>query len=170
MPPTYNFEKIKFSNDPGTFERAVDLYESKKIKEFKEEFGNYSAVVHGGQQYKVFVSGKSYENGSCECYMGQKNYVCKHMVAVAIHACLNGKTIPKEAKEPISGPECSERLGELSKEELVEIKKLITDALKYIKSYIGPSKHWFAYQGSLSEGCARLSVIVSKLPISKQTT
>jgi len=169
MPPKYNFEKIKFATDPATFERAVDLYESNKISEFKEDFGNYSAVVNGGKQYKVFVLGKCYEDGSCECYMGQNNYLCKHMVAVAIHACLDGKKIKKEDKEIISGPECSERLGELSEGELVEIKKLITDALKYIKPYNGPSKTWFAYQGSLSEGCARLSVIVTKLPISKQT-
>ena len=122
MPPKYNFEKIKFSTDPATFEKAIDLYEGKKISGFKEEFGNYSATVLGGKPYKVFVFGRSYEEGSCECYMGQNNYLCKHMVAVAIRACLNGKKIKKEDKEIISGPECSERLGELSKEEMVEIK------------------------------------------------
>lgn len=45
--------------------------------------------------------------------------------------------------------------------------------LKYdldkIKFAIGqPSRTWFAYQNSLDEGCARLSKLVSDLPVSKQ--
>lgn len=104
MPPQYNFEKIKFATDPGTFEKAVKLYEGKKISDFKEEFGDYSAVVMGSSPYKVFVHGRHYDRGSCECYLGQKDYLCKHMVAVAIYACLNGKKISKEEKELVEGP------------------------------------------------------------------
>lgn len=47
MPPKYNFEKIKFATDPGTFEKAVKLYEDGKVVGFKEDFGDYSAVVLG---------------------------------------------------------------------------------------------------------------------------
>ncbi|MEK7574024.1 MAG: hypothetical protein AAB514_00645 [Patescibacteria group bacterium] len=64
---------------------------------------------------------------------------------------------------------CSGRLGEFSKEELSAIKKEITDAMKYIKPYNGPSRIWFSYQNSLSEGCHRLSKIISELPVSEQT-
>lgn len=46
---------------------------------------------------------------------------------------------------------------------------MITSAMRYIKSYNGPSKTWFAYQDSLIEGVNRLSSIVSKLPVSEQT-
>ena len=49
------------------------------------------------------------------------------------------------------------------------LKKLITSATKYIKPYNGSSRIWFSYQSSLSEGCNRLSKIVSELPISEQT-
>ena len=41
--------------------------------------------------------------------------------------------------------------------------------MKYIKPYTGPSRTWFAYQDSLMEGCNRLSALVSKLPVSRQT-
>ena len=41
--------------------------------------------------------------------------------------------------------------------------------MRYIKGYTGPSRIWFAYQGSLDEGCARLSKIVFELPVSFQT-
>ena len=35
---------------------------------------------------------------------------------------------------------------------------------------MAPSRIWFAYQGSLRQGCNRLSVIISELPVSEQTT
>jgi len=41
--------------------------------------------------------------------------------------------------------------------------------MRYIKSYTGPSKIWFTYQDSLTEGCNRLAAIVSKLPANRQT-
>ncbi len=40
--------------------------------------------------------------------------------------------------------------------------------MRYIKAYTGPSRIWFAYQNSLDEGCARLSKLVSELPVSEQ--
>ncbi len=91
------------------------------------------------------------------------------MVAVAIYACLDGKKISKEEKDLVVGPLVSGRVGELGKEELIKTKKSITDALKYVKPYNGPSRTWFVYQDSLSEGCARLSALVSKLSVSEQT-
>ena len=91
------------------------------------------------------------------------------MVATAIMAVMRGEKLADKDKKTIDAPVCSGRLGELSTEEISDVKKSISKALKYIKSYIGPSKTWFAYQDSLSEGCNRLSVIVSELPVGKQT-
>lgn len=70
----------------------------------------------------------------------------------------------------VASPQCSGKIGELSKEELAETKKAITSAMRCIKAYTGSSRIWFAYQGSLSEGVNRLSKIVSELPVSAQTT
>lgn len=170
MPPSYTLEKIKFATDPQTFERAVDLYESGKITKFKEGVRNYSAVVLGGKPYRVFVEARRFDYGTCECYLGQNDELCKHFVALAIHAVMRGKKLKVEDKEEITGPECSENLGELTKEDLSSVKNLITEAIRYIKSYSGSSSTWFAYQNSLDEGCNRLSKIVSDLPVSKQTT
>lgn len=69
----------------------------------------------------------------------------------------------------IEEPMCSGKKGELSSDELKVLRASITSALRYIKSYNGPSRIWFAYQDSLSEGCRRLSPIVTNLPVSKQT-
>src|SRR3989344_4993759 len=91
------------------------------------------------------------------------------MVAVAIYAVMGGKPLNEEDKRLTSQAVCSGRLGELSKEELAATKKAITGAMKYIKPYNGPSRIWFSYQNSLSEGCNRLYKIVSELPASEQT-
>lgn len=41
--------------------------------------------------------------------------------------------------------------------------------MRYIKPYTGPSRTWFLYQNSLSEGCDRLGGIVSELPVDVRT-
>lgn len=169
MLPDYDLEKIKFATDRPTFEKAVDLYEEGKVTQFKEGIRAYSAIALGTKPYRVSVEARRYDYGHCECYLGQQDTLCKHMVALAIYAVMRGKPLADEDKKLRGSPMCSDRLGELSKEELVPAKKAITSAMRYIKGYAGPSRTWFAYQNSLSEGCNRLSAIVSELPVSEQT-
>ena len=169
MFPRYDLEKIKFATDGPTFERAVGLYEAGKVTQFKAVMNGFSAVVLGTKPYHIFVSARHFDRGSCECYLGQRDILCKHMVAVAIYAVLKGEPLTEKEKQSIDSPSCSGKLGVLTKEELDEIKKSITAALRYIKPYYGPSRIWFRYQDSLSEGCRRLSAIVSNLPVSEQT-
>ncbi|MBI3684889.1 hypothetical protein HY250_00565 [Candidatus Azambacteria bacterium] len=169
MTPKYDLDKIKFATDGPTFEKAVDLYEKGRVAKFEEGIGAYSAVVMGTKLYRVSVEARRYDYGHCECYLGQNDTLCKHMVAVAIYAVMGGKKLNDEDKRLVSQAACSGRLGELSKSELAATKKEITGAMKYIKPYNGPSRIWFSYQSSLSEGCNRLSKIVSELPVSEQT-
>jgi len=169
MQPKYDLDKIKFATDGPTFERAVDLYEKGRVMQFKEELNGFFATVLGTKPYKVYVDNRHYDQGECECYLGQNDTLCKHMVAVAIRAVTGGKPLTDEDKRLVSQVACSGKLGELSKEELSTTKKSITGAMRYIKPYNGPSRIWFAYQSSLSEGCSRLSKIVSELPVSEQT-
>jgi hypothetical protein len=169
MQPKYNFDKIKFATDGPTFEKAVNLYEKGKVTQFKEGIGAYSAVVLGTKPYRVSVESRRYDYGHCECYLGQNDTLCKHMVALAIYAVMHGKKLSVKDKRLVSQAACSGRLGELSKSELAATKETITASMRYIKSYVGPSRTWFMYQSSLSEGCNRLSKIVSDLPVSQQT-
>lgn len=169
MPPKYNLDKIKFATDEPTFEKAVDLYENGKVTKFEEGIKAYSATVLGSKSYRVSVEARRYDYGHCECYLGQDDTLCKHMVAVAIFAVRGGKPLTNKDKQSISSPVCSGRLGGLDKKELATIKKTITAAMRYIKSYDGPSRTWFAYQNSLSEGCNRLAAIISHVPVSLQT-
>jgi hypothetical protein len=166
---SYDLDKIKYATDGPTFEKAVGLYEFDKITQFKEGIGNYSAIVLGTKPYRVSVNVRHYDLGFCECYLGQNDTLCKHMVAVAIYAVMRGKSLTDEDKKLISGPTCNGRLGTLSKGGLADTKKAISGAMRYIKPYHGPSRIWFAYQNSLSEGCNRLSKIISDLPVDRQT-
>lgn len=169
MQPNFDLDKIKFATDKPTFDRAVGLYENEKVTQFKEGIGSYSAVVLGTKSYRVSVEARRYGLATCECYLGQRDTLCKHVAAVAIYAVMGGRRLSHEDKELVSSPQCSGESGELSKEELAKTKKAITLAMRYIKPYNGPSRIWFAYQNSLDEGCARLSKLVSDLPVSEQT-
>lgn len=169
MKPVFDLDKIKYATDQPTFEKAVALYEAGKVTQFREGIGSYSAVVIGTEPYPVSIEARCFGLANCECYLGQRDTLCKHIVAVSIYAVLDGKKLSNEDKELVSSPVCSGSLGELSKTELAETKKAITSAMRYIKAYNGPSRTWFAYQNSLDEGCARLSKLVSDLPVSEQT-
>jgi len=163
--PEYDLDKIKFSTDEPTFTKAVNLHDSGKVTKFKEDFGGYSAIVLGTHPYKVYVSGHKYDVGSCDCYLGQNETLCKHMIALAIYALKRGKELSYEERKFTASPVCSGKIGILTEKELSEIKTEITSAMKCIKSYEGPSRIWFAYQASLTEGTRRLAEIVSKIPI-----
>lgn len=168
--PKFDISKIKFATDKSTYEKAIGLYEAGKVTKFEEGISSFTAVVLGTKPYHVFVEARRCDYGNCECYLGQNDTLCKHMVAVAIYAVLNGQPIKKEDKQASYSPKCSGKMGELSKEQLENVSHSLSLAIKYIKPYNGPSKTWFAYQDSLSEGCNRLSAIVSKLPVSVETT
>jgi len=124
--------------------------------------------VLGTKPYRVSVSGRNYKHGHCTCYVGEKGTLCKHMVALALYAVMSGKPLGDKDKQLSQGIECSGRRGVLNKEELEALKKSITESMRYIKPYHGPSRTWFANQDSLREGCNRLSVIVSDLPVNEQ--
>ncbi len=165
---SYDLNKIKFATDEATFQRAVGLYENGKVTEVEEWGGNYSAVVLGTEPYRVSVSARNYKQGHCTCYLGQKDTLCKHMVALALYAVMDGKPLNDKDKRSCQNVECSRRREALGKEELETVKKAITESMRYIKPYHGPSRTWFANQDSLREGCNRLSAIVSDLPVNKQ--
>ena len=167
MSSKYNLDKIKFSVDQATFDRAINLYEGEKIKNFKEESRDYTAFVSGTKSYRVKVDKSDFCLADCECYLGQRDILCKHIIAVALYSIFKGKSIDKKDKEIKNVPECSEKIKEINKVELSIIKKDIANAVRYIKSYNGPSSTWFRYQDSLSEGCLRLSKIISELPVNK---
>lgn len=167
--PTYDISKIRYSTDPPTFQRAVELYGQGKVANIEQLHDGYQATVRGTHNYTVAVSAKHHDRGDCDCYVGRKEILCKHMVAVAIMAVQNGQPLSESDTKPVDYPTPSGQLGELSEQRLVQTKASISEAMRCIKAYQGPSRTWFTYQRSLQEGCNRLSDIISGLPASEQT-
>jgi hypothetical protein len=167
MLPNYDLNKIKFATDGPTFQRAVGLYEGGKITKV-EEFGRgYAAIVLGTESYHVSVSARNYKHGNCTCYFGQKDTLCKHMVALALYVVRGGQLLSAEDKKQSHHVECGSRREALSGEEIKSVKKSISLGMRYIKPYTGPSRTWFSNQDSLMEGCSILSAIVSDLPVNR---
>ena len=146
MAPTYDLNKIKFATDAATFQRGVGLYESGKVTEVEEAFGDFTAIVQGTKPYRVSVSGRRYKDAHCTCYLGERGTLCKHVVALALHAVMDGKPLKDEEKQQVAEIKCSNKRGPLNKDELAAINKSITESMKYIKPYHGPSRTWFANQ------------------------
>ncbi len=169
MHVNYDLKKIKFATDEATFARAVGLYESGKVMGVETLGGYYSAVVQGTSPYQVSVSARNFKQGHYTCYLGEEDTLCKHKIALALHAVMDGKQLNDKDKQIGHKAECSKRHEALSEEELMLVKISITDAMKRVKSYRGPSRTWFANQDSLREGCNMLSAIVSDLPVNKQS-
>jgi hypothetical protein len=167
--PAYDMDKIRYATDPPTFQRAVELYRQFKVTDVRTLADGFRATVLGTQAYRVVASSKHFDRGNCECYLGRKDVLCKHLVAVAIAAVKNGQPLEESEIRPVNAPNANSQMGELSEKDLAQTKQAITSAIRYIKAYSGPSRTWFAYQGSLQEGCNRLSDIVSNLPVSAQT-
>ena len=101
MQPVYDLDKIKFGTGEPTYSRAVGLYENGKITKFEKDFRGYSAIVLGTHPYRVYVSSRHYDRGSCDCYLGQRDELCKHMVAVSIFVVMGGKKLSDKDKEMI---------------------------------------------------------------------
>lgn len=167
--PKFDLEKIKYGTDKATFERGVKLYEDNKVKQFQDLSSSYIAVVRGTEPYRVSIEARNFKLGTCTCYLGQNDILCKHIVALALYALFRGESLNKDDTKTVDTPVSSAKTGNLSKEEMASVKRSVTAAMRYIKPYHGPSRTWFAYQDSLSEGCMRLSAIVSELPVSKQS-
>lgn len=169
MHVNYDLNKIKFATDEATFTRAVGLYESGKVTQVDTLGGYYSAVVQGTSPYHVSVSIRNFKQGHCTCYLGEQDTLCKHMVALALHVVMDGKPLNDKDRQIDNKVECSKQCKPMNDEELMLAKMSITDAMKHIKPYRGPSRTWFANQDSLREGCNMLSAIVSDLPVNKQS-
>jgi len=169
MEAKYSLDKIKFGIDKATWEKAVDLYESGKVKNFSDTEFTYMADVLGTNSYKVIVSKNKYTDGDCTCYLGQNNTLCKHMIAVAIYGLKKGLALTEEERSQHNEIKFSGKVEKITQDQLNLYKAEISGALRYIKAYIGPSKTWFAYQDSLTEGCNRLSAVFSRLPANPET-
>jgi len=168
--PTFTLFDIQMGVGDKEFKKGKKLFDGDKVNYLKSDFRGFNAIVSGTHDYVVFVSANDFDRGNCNCYVGQKDILCKHMIALAIASVF--KYRPKDTdiiQIPLEQAVCSGEVRDITKEELVSIKKEISSALKCIKNYGGSSKTWFAYQDSLLKGKRLLIYALSNLPVCEKS-
>jgi hypothetical protein len=154
MSPSFTIQDIKYSVDEPMFLRAQKLFETSKVQNIEESPHGYTATVQGTSPYHVSLSRKHIDRGYCDCYMGQNDQLCKHILALGL-AVLN-----------LSGQ--MDKAEESSPDNLDEAKQFVAQGMRKIKSYNGPSKIWFSYQRELDVGSGIIEEAVKNLPPSKE--
>lgn len=168
--PKYTLQDIQLSVDDTEFSKGLQLFRSDKVGVIQEIFFGFESTVSGTEKYMVVIDSSHFDKGECNCYLGQKNYLCKHMIALAIAVVHKYKTQDIAVIDhPLNQAVCSGKISEISKEELLDIEKQIKVGLIYIKSWSGPSKRWFEYQDNLSKGSRIILLALSKLPICEKS-
>lgn len=170
MRPLFTLFDIQMSVGDDEFKKGKKLFDIGKVNYLKSDYGGFNAIVSGTHDYVVFVSASNFDRGNCNCYVGQKDILCKHMIALAIASVF--KYRPEDANVieiPLEQAVCNSEVRDMTKEELVSIKKEISSALKFIKNYSGSSKTWFAYQNSLLKGKRLLLYALSDLPVCEKS-
>src|SRR3989344_2959259 len=167
--PKFTLFDIQMGVDDEEFKKSKELFDSGKIKYIKSDTRGFSAIVSGTQDYIVSISANDFDRGYCDCYLGQKNILCKHMIGLAIASVFKYRSedVTEVITNPLEQAVCSGEVRDITKEETSIIKKEIRSALMHIKSYDGPSKTWFAYQDSLLKGKRLMLYSLSNLPICK---
>ena len=168
--PQFTVSDIQIGVGDHEFQKALALYKKGAVKNIEEDFSGFSAVVSGTHEYEVSMSVTSYDRGYCDCYIGQKDELCKHMLALAI--ALVYKYRPEDTKQieqPLDQAVCLGEIRNITPDELVAVKKGIREGMHYIKSYSGGSARWFQYQDSLVKGSRLILLALSNIPVCKDS-
>lgn len=166
LTPQYTISDIRLSIGDKEYHKWLDLYESKQVSDIREDIDGWIATVQGTQLYRVSVGARYWDHGSCSCYIGQRNEVCKHLIALAIAVTkAHGKWEDTYEGMELDTAYCSGEIREIIEDERIQIKSGIREAMKLIRSYNGPSSTWFAYQNHLQQWSRMLLLALSDLPI-----
>lgn len=170
LQPSYTLKDIQLSVDGKEFDKGLKLFKDGKVGAIKETYSGFEAIVSGTEKYTVEVESNNFEHGDCDCYLGQNNYLCKHMLALAIATV--HKYSPQDVAvidHPLNQAVCSEKVKEVTTQELSEVEDEIKIGLSHIKSWSGPSKKWFEYQDNISKGSRIILLALSKLPVCEKS-
>ena len=154
--PKFSYSDVKFAEDESIFSRAKNLYRSGRVKDLIVLADGYQAVVMGTSPYRVRLSSKRIDYADCDCYMGQNDQLCKHVLALAL-------AVLAECGGVTFDGEPTARFAVHS----VDARDHIAAGLRYIRSYDGPSRIWFEYQRKLDIAAGMITEGVEALETTK---
>src|SRR3989339_550498 len=168
--PQFTIADIQLGVGNHEFNKGLELYKRGAVKNIKNDFFDYTATVSGTKDYLVAVNSSSYDRGDCNCYLGQKDQLCKHMIALAVAVVYKHRPNDTEIiKQPLDQAVCSGEIRDITKEEIKDIKVEISRGISLIKSYDGPSSKWFQYQDGLTKGSRLILMALSRLPVCEKS-
>ncbi len=141
----FTYRDVQYAVDDAMFERARKLFTSGKVTNLSQSVTGFSAEVVGTHSYRVHVAKRGINYGMCDCYMGQNDTLCKHMVAVGIAALYMSKLADEQGRSVEKPPES-----------LADRKQLMAAGMRKITGYNGPSSTWVAYQSRLDAGASMI--------------
>jgi len=168
--PQFTVSDIQIGVDESVFKKSMALFEKGAVKNIEGDYFGFKAIVSGTNEYEVYVSAKSYDRGGCDCYVGQREELCKHMLALAIALVYEYR--PNETniiQQPLDQAVCLGEVRDITDDELKIAKQEIAEGMKYIKSYGGGSAQWFRYQDSLIKGSRLILLALSNIPICEKS-
>lgn len=168
--PQFTVADIQLGVGQYEFDKGLALYKKGAVNEIKKDFLGFKAIVSGTHEYHVNVDSSSYDRGNCDCYIGQKEELCKHMIALAVALVYKYRPNDTEAiMHPLDQAVCSGDIRDITKEESDNVKTDISKGMAYIKSYNGPSSKWFKYQDDLTKGARLILLALSKIPVCEES-
>lgn len=159
MKPLFTYSDIKYASDEAMFKRAKELFAKQNVQFYETMADGYRAVVQGSQPYRVRLSRKRVDYADCDCYMGQNDTLCKHMLALALKALYESGLIDQSG-DPVASSVVLP----------ADAKLHISAAIKKIRSYDGPSRIWFEYQRKLDIAAGMISEALPLLDTSMANT
>lgn len=146
MEPKFGLDDIKYSESLEVYQRAIGLFRNGKVEQFQYYPRGYSAIVKGSQSYKVSASNSRIDLADCDCYLGQNEQLCKHVLALGLYVLHRAGQIDADCR-PIGTNALSP----------TDAKSHISAGLRKIRAYNGPSRVWFSYQRDLSVGAGMIT-------------
>ena len=141
----FTYSDVRHAVDDATFNRAVGLFSGGKVGKVNDNRRGFGAEVSGTEVYSVEIDAKKVNFGFCDCYMGENDQLCKHMIALALAVLYDNNLVDKDGL-PVGGSVILP----------ADAKKYIAKGMAKITSYNGPSSTWFTYQNKLDVGAGMI--------------
>ena len=154
--PRFTYSDVKFAEDGAIFARAKQLFREGCVQDVTEIRDGYCAIVRGGHSYRVRLNQKRIDYAGCDCYMGQNDQLCKHVLALALAVLSEFGGVTPDG-EPTA----------TFVVDAADARDHIAAGMHYIRAYTGPSRIWFEYQRKLDIAAGMISEGVDALETSK---
>ena len=152
-------EKIKFRKidiehavSKPTLKKAEKLFNDDCVLDVEYKRTEICASIMSTKEYTTCISYKDFFNSYCNCYAGQEDKMCKHVLALALYVLDDNELLDDEVQQAKS---------------LEEAKVLVKKGVAKIRSYNGPSKTWFRYTHNLYVSAKIIEDAVVDLPAGK---